>query len=626
MRSVTAAAPPTCTCGAGDPGERAALTAGTTVGPDRVDGRRRAAGSDCSTGTGSAQHVHGAVGRGRRPAAVGAGDPRRCRERGPNAGSQRGSHAAGGGGRGPDDDVDRGAVLREGRGEPVVGVDGGEAAAAATRRRAARAHPERRQRRAPAATQPAASVHTSGRRVDRARRAGPRRSRCEPRRAARAPRERQPQRLDPVAEHRAAAPAARSRRRARRPPTTSMAPIASEVNMPPATSIPLIATTTVMPEMSDRAAGGRAGGRDRLAHRAPAARSSRERRMHEQRVVDADREPDEQHQGLGVLVDRGDAAGGPARSARARSTTAPIPSSTGTPAATTAPNATSSTPRVTGRLMQLGPPEVARRAACRPRRRSSRGRPGRPAAPGAPRRTARSPRASGPTASRRASRRPASAPSRPLHRVEADRRATSVRPSGASDRAPRRRRRRRPRCRRRAARGRAARDVGGVAGARPRVRHHDVLGRPVTEVGAGAIFAAAAESPTSWSVGVVGRQAAAQQDDRAGEHEQGGEQGAPAVLGAPAGDTARAPAVERRAPGARWGRERGAVVGAAVGRGSGMIVVMASTWPRGGPRALVPPAEPGRGTAPPPVGGWPPGESAGQHRPARRSRSLRLSS
>ena len=92
--------------------------------------------------------------------------------------------------------------------------------------------------------------------------------------------------------------------------TTSRVPIASEVNSPPATSMPLIATTTVMPLITTARPAVRIAIVIESREEAPRARSSRERRRHEQGVVDADGQADQQHHRLGVRVDRQQFTGG----------------------------------------------------------------------------------------------------------------------------------------------------------------------------------------------------------------------------------------------------------------------------------------------------------------------------
>ena len=77
--------------------------------------------------------------------------------------------------------------------------------------------------------------------------------------------------------------------------TTMIVPTANEMNvLSPVRNMPAIATITVMPEIEHRAAGRRGGGRERRARSRPAARSSRSRSQVEERVVDADREADQQ--------------------------------------------------------------------------------------------------------------------------------------------------------------------------------------------------------------------------------------------------------------------------------------------------------------------------------------------
>jgi hypothetical protein len=142
-------------------------------------------------------------------------------------------------------------------------------------------------------------------------------------------------------------------------------------------------------------------------------------------------------------------------------------------------------------------------------------------------------------------------------------------------------------------------------------RHDDRLGRTVTEVGAFTDLDRVAGVADELVGGSGGPQAAAEEDDGAGEDEQSGEEGAPAVLGAPLRGAPTASRAEssgrgRAAPDSRW-----------------EVVVMTFTLASGGVEALVRPGGSGGGTAPPPGCGVPQPELAGQHRRPRPRRCLR---
>jgi hypothetical protein len=218
--------------------------------------------------------VHGAVG--------GSRDLRTVRGR-DLAGGDRPWHSRaqrGVGVRGPlggslDDDVDGRAVLWEGRGEALVRVDDGEAA-----RQRLDAGSDVRivsvGRARPATRAPAASVQTRGRRTT-APASRPQAPSTLPRRAARRLENgsRTASTLSPSTARSAGSTVAEARTATA---TTSIAPIASEVNRPPATSMPLMATMTVTPEMTTaRPAVAPARPIDSVTV-APAARSSRARR------------------------------------------------------------------------------------------------------------------------------------------------------------------------------------------------------------------------------------------------------------------------------------------------------------------------------------------------------------
>ena len=264
------------------------------------------------------------------------------------------------------------AVARERRGQPVVRLHHRASSAAGRRAGQAGPHAQRRQRPAPQRAGPTSASATAGRaRTGRSRR-GQRPAAAAPRAGAPSSGTRGRSTPSPSSgEH-----GRQHGQRARAPPPRrpgSCRPRSEENIALPARNMPAIATTTVTPGDDHGPAGGRARrSRPRPARPAGGPLLALAPDV-EQRVVDADREPDEQH-------DAGRSSRCWARRCEAsadRPSAPPTdvsPSSTGTPAATSAPKLTSSTSSVSGMLSSSAPAGSRRRTPCpgprrpRPRR------------------------------------------------------------------------------------------------------------------------------------------------------------------------------------------------------------------------------------------------------------------